>query len=80
MTWNYRIIIGDSGCALHEVHYDNAGKVVSWTERPRELTGECPEDVEDDLEKMLADVKRFPPLRSEEMPGNTSKGSGGDDD
>lgn len=39
MTWNYRVMIhddwggpGESGLVIHEVHYDNDGNVISWTE------------------------------------------------
>lgn len=42
MTWNYRIIEYDAPdsyfdigcCALHEILYDEFGKVKSWTEKP----------------------------------------------
>ena len=36
-TWNYRVLAHDDGegryCCVHEVYYDEAGNITSWTER-----------------------------------------------
>jgi hypothetical protein len=69
MSWNYRIIdFGKEGCSLHEVHYDEQGNITARTEKPRKLVGWKPKDVIEDLELMLADAKRLPPLKLKDLP------------
>jgi len=57
-TWNYRItreiITNVDGTteamyACREVHYDDAGKVTSWSAEPTTFVGETPGEVCEDL-------------------------------
>lgn len=53
MSWNYRIIFHDLGgdpyYALHEVHYDNDGKVIRWSENPASFVADSKEELVDSL-------------------------------
>lgn len=68
MSWNYRIIEFPDGCAMHEVYYDKRGRITARAEKPRMLVGEKPNDIIEDLELMLADAKRRPSLKVEDLP------------
>ncbi len=61
MTWNYRIIHHDKDkhpyFAVHEVFYDDDGKITSWTAEPIDITGESKPDLIKTLGKMLEDIK-----------------------
>lgn len=43
-SWNYRLVkqlVGDETVvALHEVHYDDDGKVTGWTKEPCTIVGD----------------------------------------
>ena len=71
MTWNYRVIRGQSGdLALHEVYYDEAGKPNSYTERPACFGVEADEGIEAliaALETALKDAKLRPILELTEF-------------
>ena len=60
MTWNYRIIKHNTSkqnhFALHEVFYDDKGKITSWTEQPIDIVGESKADIERALKQMLLDI------------------------
>jgi hypothetical protein len=61
MTWNYRIIHHDKDkhpyFAVHEVFYDDDGKIMSWTTDPINITGENKPDLIKTLRQMLGDVE-----------------------
>lgn len=67
MTWNYRIIKHDikkpAYFAVHEVYYDDAGKITLWTSEPISLTGESNKDILADLKHLIKDTKE--PVLSE---------------
>lgn len=60
MTWNYRIIKRDlkesSYFAVHEVFYDDKGKITSWTADPIDLTAESPKEIKRMLQQIVDDV------------------------
>ena len=64
MTWNYRIIHHDDVpqpfFAIHEVFYDEAGNITSWTAEPIDITAEGKAELVSTLESMLADSKLEP--------------------
>ena len=66
MTWNYRIIYHDKtdypDYAIHEVFYDEDGKVESWTSNPIDPSGGSKAELIRVLEMMLNDVKKTPIL------------------
>ena len=56
-TWNYRLMrrdhSGDETLAVHEVFYDDDGKVEGWTEAPCHPMGATPVGLLDDFQQML---------------------------
>lgn len=69
MSWNYRIVQwGEDEFDVREVYYDKSGAVKYWTLNPRELTGETPMDIIDDLELMLKSVRKHPVLDHRQLP------------
>ncbi|HUY52958.1 MAG TPA: hypothetical protein VMV24_00050 [Candidatus Dormibacteraeota bacterium] len=83
MTWNYRIIKHDTEkrnyFAIHEVFYDNKGKITSWTENPIDIVGESKTDIKSILKQMVVDIET-PTLKESELLGSlkpkTSKKDG----
>ena len=69
MTWNYRIIHRDTlrqpYFAVHEVFYDEHGKIDGWTVIPIDLTGENKAEIVSTLKQMLADGKADVLIESE---------------
>lgn len=71
MTWNYRIIRYKNGAlGLHEVYYDDAGKVSGYTE---ESIVECGPDesvvgLQNSLQMMLKDIERHEILNEADLP------------
>jgi hypothetical protein len=67
MTWNYRIIKHDAAkhnyFAIHEVFYDDKGKITNWTERPIDIIGESKTDIKRTLKQMTLDIET--PILSE---------------
>jgi ribosomal protein S3 len=67
MTWNYRIIKHGSAkhnhFAIHEVFYDDKGKITNWTERPIDIIGESKADIKRILKQMTLDIET--PILSE---------------
>lgn len=54
MSWNYRIILSDTGeYCVHEVYYDKKTKKPNaWSENPISPLGETIKELEDDLRHM----------------------------
>lgn len=67
MTWAHRIIEHDTEknvyFAIHEVFYDEAGKIVSWTEKPVDIVGDSKEGIVKLVKMMLEDS--YKPVLSE---------------
>jgi hypothetical protein len=56
--WNYRIMKrkneeGEFDYGIHEVYYDENGKVKGWTERSMTTTCDSEENLKFDLERMI---------------------------
>ena len=70
MTWNYRIIKHDTEkrnyFAIHEVFYDNKGKITSWTENPIDIVGESKAYIKSVLKQMVVDIET-PTLKESEL-------------
>lgn len=62
MSWNFRLVERDGHFAVHEAYYDEAGEVRAWTRSPVTVSGDAIADIEWMLERMLADVRRHPPI------------------
>jgi hypothetical protein len=71
MTWNYRIIKLDQTkrgyFAVHEVFYNDKGKITNWTEHPIDITGESKVEIKRILKQMTLDVET-PVLIESELP------------
>ena len=76
MTWNYRIIKHgrkiEPYFAVHEVFYDERGKIESWTENPVDIVGDSVKDVTKMLETILKDIKQ-PVLKESELQKKLNK-------
>lgn len=61
-TWNYRIIKHDKSepayFAIHEVYYDEKGKIQGWTADPIEIAGDSKQEVLETLKHMIDDAKQ----------------------
>jgi hypothetical protein len=61
MTWEYRIIHHDNEghpyFAIHEVFYDNHGKITNWTADPIDVAGETQPELIATLKQMLRDAE-----------------------
>jgi len=73
MTWNYRVIKREdeqNGCAyqIHEVYYDDAGKIETWTKEAVKPLGESLEALREDCAHFLQ-AFRQPVLVEEEVDG-----------
>ena len=70
MTWNYRIIKNDSGkrsyFAIHEVFYNDKGKITNGTENPIDIVGENKVDIRSILKQMTLDTAT-PTLKESEL-------------
>lgn len=70
MKWDYRIIEhdqnGQSYFAVHEVYYDEKGKIQSWTADPIEVAGDSKQEVLKTLKHMIEDTKQ-PELKESEL-------------
>lgn len=78
MTWNHRIIKHQKNkrtyYAIHEVFYDNTGKITSWTEDPVDIVGDSKNDVMRILKQMTADCTA-PVLNEPELLKTLKQGS-----
>ncbi len=67
MNWNYRIIKHDTKesvyFAVHEVFYDEKGRITAWTEDAINITGDTAKDVNKTLRQISEDTKQ--PILSE---------------
>ena len=71
MTWNYRLVktvhaSGDAEYHVCEMYYDEKGNIESWSD-PIPPYGETPEELEDDLRRMLGALSR-PVLLASDLP------------
>lgn len=61
MTWNYRIVKHDlrkhTYFAVHEVYYNDTGKITNWTAEPIDLTAGSRKDILATLRQIAADSK-----------------------
>lgn len=62
MTWDYRVIKHDlvptNYFAIHEVYYDENGKITNWSEKPIDVSGETKSEVIKTLKHMIADSEQ----------------------
>lgn len=67
MTWNHRLIKHNlkkpAFLAVHEVYYDDAGKITSWTMDPIDLTGDNKSEIISLLKQITVDIET--PILSE---------------
>lgn len=71
MTWNYRLIRHANHLGLHEVFYDDAGKVTNWTADPVTFVADSDEGaagIIGALENALADARRYSVLIAADLP------------
>lgn len=73
MTWNYRVIRhedenGDCVYRIHEVYYDDAGNIKSWTEDVVKPSGESPGELRENCLYFLR-AFRQPVLIEKEIDG-----------
>lgn len=63
-TWNYRIIDFGEHLALHEVHYDEAGKPRLYTEDAITFVADpgCADEIVSGLKMALDDAAKHPVL------------------
>ena len=59
MTWNYRVIFYDDNwsdlqCCIHEVFYDEKGKIASWTADAVGVSGTNKKELLQTLKQMKA--------------------------
>lgn len=61
MTWNHRIIKHDikkpAYFAIHEVFYEEDGKINGWTQDPIDISGESREEILRILKQISLDIK-----------------------
>lgn len=71
MTWNYRIIKYDTNknivYRIHEVFYDEKGKIEGFTEDAVFAQGETVDELISDLQMMINDAKKYPILSLKEL-------------
>ena len=80
MSWNYRVVRhtapnGEAYYGLHEVYYDQHGKIELWCETPTD-TGETLEDLISSLRLQLEAAERTSErgiLDAAQMPGREEK-------
>jgi hypothetical protein len=74
MTWNYRIIHRDvtyptePWYELHEVYYDENGKIKNYTAAPVEIGGDSCRGILSQLLMMANDAHRYPILKESKLP------------
>lgn len=69
MSWNYRIVSHGEWCGLHEVHYNAAGSVTSFTANPVTFVCDSEEQggIVASLRRALTDAERLPVLVASEL-------------
>ena len=83
MSWNYRVIKhrapnGEEYYGLHEVYYDQHGKIKLWCERPEDA-GETLDELISSLRLQLEAAERASErgiLDAAQMPGRREKKNG----
>jgi len=69
MTWNYRIIKHDSKkpgfFAVHEVFFNNKGKITSWTENPIDIVGNSKTDIKSIIKQITLNIETPTLMESE---------------
>lgn len=58
MSWNYRVVEHAGEFAIHEVFYDDTGKVTGWTETPVYPRAESVEDLAQELARYAEALKK----------------------
>ncbi len=58
MSWNYRVVERAGEFAIHEVFYDDTGRVTGWTETPVFPRAESIEDLAAELERYSEAIKK----------------------
>ncbi|WP_128572413.1 hypothetical protein [Chryseobacterium sp. P1-3] len=77
--WRYQIINTGTNetpyYGVHEVYFNGkTGKIISWTEDPVALDNyENTEELRNDLEKILSDIKKQPVLLESELEQDLEK-------
>ncbi|MCI0460317.1 MAG: hypothetical protein L0Z62_25470 [Gemmataceae bacterium] len=72
MTWNYRVIEHDApesdlgNFGIHEVHYDEEGRVTTWTENAVAVAAETVEALGEELDIMRQALAK-PVLKESEL-------------
>jgi hypothetical protein len=66
MHWNYRVIQKDNGVDVHEVYYNKSGEICMMTENPVQLKSDTVEDLVIELNMILKDVQKYPPMKKPE--------------
>jgi hypothetical protein len=65
MSWNYRVmrktVDGETSWGVHEVFYDDDGRVTGWTPEPVAVAGDSLEEIQQQLARMAEAAER-PPL------------------
>jgi hypothetical protein len=69
MNWSYRVVKTDSGFAVYEVYFDEAGKAVGIAEKPETRWAETLEGLKEELEVLL-EALNSPPIAIEDIPGD----------
>ena len=66
MSWNYRLMYhefeGEEWYAIHEVFYNDDGKIIGWTKDPIEVVADNAEGVDQVLQMMSSDIHKYPVL------------------
>lgn len=76
-TWNYRIIDHGDHLALHEVHYDEAGAIKSYTEEPITFVADPEEGsigIIGALFNAASNAQSLPVLKAADLPGAVQVG------
>lgn len=58
MNWNYRIIFQGGSYNIHEVYYDNDGKIEGWTENAVGISGETIKELKSDFKYYSSALKK----------------------
>lgn len=75
MNWNYRLICMDVSYPdspwyeIHEVYYDDKGKITYWTENPVTMADDDKHNIINSLLIMALEVNRKKTLKESKMPG-----------
>lgn len=63
MSWNIRIMRHTKPgewYALHEVYYDDDGRVISWTQEPLDISGESVEEIYHYIKLIGDSLSKYP--------------------